>query len=114
MSEVFFGLSEVGIAGEIFGQNIYLLYLWLRKKGLKVHMRHISRNQCVKQMKNSSSGIFLYIHKRGSHFTTYENLKDGTFKFYNAVYGKKNMILNIEQFIHTYTFLPIGFLLYIN
>lgn len=115
MNETFFGLSEYHIlTGEVFGQNIYLLYYWLKKQGLRVHMTHLSQKACIEQMKNSSSGILLYYHKRGSHFTTYKKLEDGTFKLYNAIYGKQNHISTMEEFIQKHSRIPLNFLIYIK
>lgn len=114
MSDVFFGLSHNTISGEVFGQNVYALYFWLKKQNVKVKMTQLNQKRCMEQMKYSTSGILLYYHRRGSHFVTYKKLEDGRFHFYNAVYGKHKLIMSIEDFMNQYTMIPMNFLIYIK
>ena len=106
-------LSRYDVTGKLFGQDVYTLYYWLRKQGLPVKLSMFSQKKAVSLMKNSSFGILLYIHKRGSHYITYRRLNSNQFIFYNAVYGAKNHIMSAEEFISKYTFIPMNMLIYV-
>lgn len=108
------GLSRTLILGGLAGQEEYLLAYWLRKQGLKVHVSLPSNSIAVKQMKAYDYGILLYQHNRGAHYTAYRNRNDGTFQFYNAVYGRRVHIQKAEDFLKQYALLPFASVITVN
>lgn len=110
MSQIIQSLSQYDITGKIFGQSYALLYLWLRQY-LPVRLEVETAIDIAKKMRNSQSGILLYIHKKGSHYATYEKVDEEHFRFYNAVYGAKNHIVTMDTFVKRYVFVPILFLI---
>jgi len=107
-------LERYGFTGKLFGQEVFTLAHWLKKEGLPIHISMMLKGQTAEKMKHSSTGILLYTHKRGSHYTAYRNAGNGTVQFYNAVYGARNMIITPEAFIKKYVLLPWMFLIYID
>ena len=114
MQEVARGLDSRAFFGEAMGQWVYTLYAYMKKQGLPVHMTHMAKVLCIQTMKKSSCGIFLYVHKRGSHYTTYRRIGENKFHFYNAVYGHANLETSAEEFMKQYTFLPVANLIWIE
>lgn len=115
MRECAEGLQRWALLGEVAGQDITTEWLWLRKKGLPAQMSVIPSNTlALKRMKESDSGILLYMHGRGAHYVTYRNLYNGTFQFYNAVYGKKNHIMKAEDFLKKYSLFPFSSVIYVK
>lgn len=114
MEETARGLERYALLGEAFGQLVYTLFYWLKKQGLPVHMTHFSKYHCKKQMENSKAGILLYVHRRGSHYVTYENLGNGVFHFYNVIYGHDHLELTLDSFFQRFTILPISNLIWLD
>ncbi len=90
------------------------LYRWLKKEGLPVSLRFCSPAECCSLMGQSRSGILLYLHTRGGHYTAYENAGGGRLHFYNAVYGRQNMIMDPAEFFRKYVFVPATILIYVT
>lgn len=109
--------DEIGsddFLGELFGHSIYGLYAWLKKQGLDVHMTHMVKEMCLQRIKSSACGIFLYFHRRGSHFVAYRKVGDNLFRFYNAVYGRDNLEMSVEEFTKVYTVSPVSNLIWMD
>ena len=113
IQEVSTALSKGNLLGEVFGESIYRIFLYLRRNGLPVRITHAFKSVCLRNMAKSKCGILLYIHKRGSHFVTYRKTEDGRYHFYNAVYGDKYTVMSPEEFTKKYTISPISFLIWI-
>lgn len=114
MKECANGLAKTSISGKLFGQEVFTLFYWLKKKGLPVKFSFLSKGNGIKHMKESKCGILLYTHKRGSHYTAYRNVGNGKVQFYNAVYGKQNHIMKVEDFFKKYVLLPIAMVIYVE
>lgn len=102
------GLEKTLLLGGLAGQEEYLLAWWLSKQGLKVKLSVPGNRNAVKQMKAHDYGILLYQHERGAHYTAFRNRHDGTFQFYNAVYGRKVHIQKAEEFLRQFAVLPFA------
>ena len=98
----------------MFGQDVYTLYFWLKRRGLPVHLTVFSRRAVQEAMKKSRYGILLYIHRHGSHYTAYEKIGDNRFHFFNAVYGRTRMVMSAEEFFSQHAALPMNMLIYIE
>ena len=114
MADVRRDLERIGLFGEVCGQGFWSIGWYLRAQGLQVHAAVFSRSVCLSAMAHSSSGILLYTHKKGAHYTAYQRTDSGLYHFYNAVYGADRMILSGGQFLKTYAFLPVNMLLYVK
>ncbi|MCH4222386.1 MAG: hypothetical protein LKF62_03245 [Solobacterium sp.] len=97
------GLDRHAFLGELLGQDIMSLYFWLKSQGLNVQVTPYGRNRVLNAMKQSSSGILLYTHTHGAHYTAYHKEPDGKYHFYNAVYGMRYQIMDGEAFMEKYT-----------
>lgn len=113
MEEVAKALDKHAPLGHLFGEWVYSLYFYLKQK-LPVRMMHFSKALCVQAMKRSTSGIFLYVHKRGSHYVAYRRVGENRFHFYNAVYGHAGLQMSAEEFMKQFTFLPVANLIWIE
>ncbi|MEE3488606.1 MAG: hypothetical protein VZT48_10955 [Bulleidia sp.] len=96
------GLGRLNPMGEAFGQDLVSLVYWLRKQGLDVKIA-VGKRACIKAMQESNSGIFLYSHEKGSHYTSYEKVGKNRFHFYNAVYGTTDYERSAEVFMQERT-----------
>ena len=114
MADVRRDLERIGLLGELCGQGFWSIGWYLRSQGLKVDAAVFSRALCLSAMAHSDSGILLYTHKKGAHYTAYQRTDSGLYHFYNAVYGADRMVLSGGQFLKTYAFLPVNMLLYVK
>ncbi len=99
-------LEHYGLRTKLFGQEVFSLYTWLKREGLPVRIFVGLKQQCCEKMLESSSGILLYTHKRGGHYTAYRKVSKDHLQFYNAVYGLRDMVVAPDQFMNKYVFLP--------
>ncbi len=113
MYETAHGLGDKSLTGEMFGENIFLLYRWLRRQGLDVHYA-LGKRSCIRHMKYSNNGILLYSMKKNAHYTAYDVRPDGSLHFFNAVYGRQRHYMNPEEFLKKYSFWPNTMLLYVE
>ena len=107
-------LEKRTVLGGVMGSEIMMVMLWLKKKGLKVRMTLPSDLLCVRAVKTSSSGILLYTHARGAHYTAYRRNPDGTLQFYNAVYGRRNHNVRFEEFLKQHALFPVSSVIYVE
>ena len=106
-------LEQYGFSGKLLGERSLTLYRWLKKEGLPVRMKMCTEAECCRLMKQSKNGILLYFHSRGGHYTAYANTGSGKIHFLNAVYGKRNMIMDPESFFSEHILIPVTVLIYI-
>lgn len=114
MQEASKALSMYDPTGKVFGQDVYTLYFWLKRRGLPVHLTVFSRRAVVEAMKKSQYGILLYIHRHGSHYTAYEKVGENSFHFFNAVYGRTRMVMSAEEFLAQHAVMPMNMLIHID
>ncbi len=107
-------LGSHGIFRKRFGQEEFLLYNWLVKQGMQVRLSLPGMKAVKEAMASSRSGILLYTHKQGMHYTAYRKVSSNSFQFYNAVYGLEDHIETIDSFFRKYSFLPIASVIYIK
>ena len=101
MEETARGLSRLDPSGELFGENYFKLFFYLRRRNLPVKAA-FGRRAVRKAMTHSRNGILLYSQKRGSHYCSYRIRHDGSIYVFNAVYGKKSHRITIDEFLSTY------------
>lgn len=92
--------------GKMLGQNLFPLYAWLKKKGLNVHMSAPLNSAAADVIRKSKNGIILYNHARGAHYVSYRVLNRNEIQIYNAVYGKRNHVMKIEDFLKKFPLFP--------
>ena len=101
MKETAYGLSRFDPTGELFGENYFKLFLYLRRKGLPVKAA-FGRKAAAQKMPASKNGILLYSRKPGSHYCAYRIRHDGSIYIFNAVYGKPSHRMDIDTFLSQY------------
>ncbi|MCR5794871.1 MAG: hypothetical protein K6G61_05955 [Solobacterium sp.] len=114
MEECARGLEKRALFGNAMGQEVLTEWFWLKKQGLDCRISRPSNRKAAEIMKESSSGIVLYNHKRGAHYAAYRNLRNGTVKFYNAFYGRKNHRQKPEEFLKENTLFPTTIVIYVK
>ncbi len=90
-----------------FGLNILNVYDYLRQYHLNLELKFISLKQLQKLCDQYDAGILLYRHQKNNHFVCYKKTTNQRFQFYNAVYGKRNHISTMEDFIQQHIRFPI-------
>lgn len=114
MQEVAEGLQNYAIMEKILGQNAYGLFRYLKNEGLSVRIQVIDKENCEDIMKSTKSGILLYIHSRGAHYTAYQKTGNGRYHFYNAVYGQRYMVVSASAFMNKYLFIKSALLISVS
>lgn len=114
MQECAESLAKRTFLGGVMGQESFMLTMWLRSKKLKVGMTLPSNRKAAAAMHASDSGILLYTHAHGAHYTTYRKLPSGEFWFYNAVYGRASHIDTAEGFMNKYVLFPFSTAIYVK
>ncbi len=112
--EVARDVSKYALFRGLIGQDIFSIYYYLRKQNVDAYLTPLFKRKCIKDIKNSKCGIILYIHKSGSHYVAYNNLGNGKCIIYNAVYGRSNHIMDIEEFYKRYSITPFGMVIWVN
>ena len=99
-------LEKGALLGGLMGENLFSLFLWLKKQGLDVSMSLPSNRNCVKKIRRSTCGVILYNHSRGAHYVTYRNLGHDNIQIYNAVYGKRSHVMKSADFMKKFALFP--------
>jgi hypothetical protein len=107
MKEVAERLGRHAFLGEFMGQDIMSLYFYLKKEGLQVRINPYGRRRVLAAMAKGNTGILLYTHTRGAHYTAWKKMPNGSFHFFNAVYGLKYQVMTGEEFLKKYS-LPLS------
>lgn len=111
IKEVSSSISNIVLLKGLLGVDVFGLYKYLRSNDIDAYLTPIFKNQCIREIKRSKYGIILYVHKRGSHYVAYKNLNNGECLYYNAVYGKSNHVMKIEDFYKKFSISPFGMLI---
>lgn len=111
MAEIAGGLSGKDFSGKLFGQNPFSLRRWLSGCGMNMTIQITCWNHLEETMNETQSGILVYAHKRGAHYTMYEKTASGRFLFYNNEYGTDHLILTVAEFRKRYAILPFALLM---
>lgn len=114
MAETRDDLERMSAFGEIMGQPVPTMYLYLKKKGLPIRMAIGSDEKIATIMTSSKFGILAYTHKKGAHYTTYRNIGNARVHFYNAIYGKAFHKVTPKSFLHEHSLIRHSILLYID
>ncbi len=104
-SQVICELERYGFPGKVFGQEIVWLLLYLRHKGFAVCLSRPGCRGCEEMMQRCSTGILMYLHRRGAHYAACRAAEDGRVHLYNAIYQKKDHIVPIREFLEEYSVL---------
>lgn len=104
-------LEKGAFLGELMGESIFKLYRWLKKQGIDVSMSLPANSAALKKIASSPCGIILYNHARGAHYVTYRNLGKGHIQIYNAVYGKRNHVMDSAEFMRKFSLFPTCFVI---
>lgn len=107
-------LGKMAILGAVAGESLHMLYLYLRTKGINCGLSLPLDVDAKAKMKNSKYGILLYVHHQGAHYVAYRNIGGDKMLFYNAIYGKRNHIETIDDFLEERELLPFSSVIYIN
>lgn len=113
MQQVEEELSKRVLLGAVAGQDLHLLYLYLRKY-IQCSLTLPINGHALKAMKQSKYGILLYTHKQGAHYVAYRHIEGDKFQFYNAVYGRKNHYETLDTFMKRYTYLPFSSAIFVK
>ena len=102
MEETASGLARFDITGEMFGENIFKLFLYLRSRKIPVKFA-LGRKAGEKALRNSRYGIVLYSRGKGSHYVSYRMIDSGNeIYIFNAVYGKAGHQMSVGDFFREY------------
>lgn len=113
MQDIIRKLEENSLFGKVAGQSVYQLYSYLHSK-LPVHMTLPYRNEVLKRSREAECGILLYTHSKGSHYVFFHRVNDSTFHFYNGVYGRRQHLASMEEYLDRYSILPFTRLIYMK
>ena len=121
--------------GGRMGSNPLVIWWYLYRKGFHFHLAVTRRGmerlvkQAMKEHPSRVAGVLAYIHKKGSHYTTF--IDEGSYqralgaatpditlvkrasgiRFLNAVYGVENHCLTVSEFFKKYVNFPLCFVL---
>ncbi|MEE8791919.1 MAG: hypothetical protein SOI52_01590 [Erysipelotrichaceae bacterium] len=108
------GLARHAILGEVGGENVVNMILYLRNHGVPVRVQSGTQKMLTKAIHHSHAGILLYNHPYGSHYAAYETAGSEKYHFWNAVYGRREDVLRIEDFYDRRVMVPLGTVLYLD
>ncbi|MEE8808373.1 MAG: hypothetical protein SOI44_08155 [Lactimicrobium sp.] len=114
MQETAEGLAKTNLFHERFGENFFLIQYFLKQKGIVSKWYLGSNGMIAKKMAESGAGILLYGHSAGTHYAFYINLGNGSYHFYNDIYGKRNDIVTADAFFARGSVLPLAGILYVR
>lgn len=114
MQECAESLGRRTFLGGVMGQESLMLLVWLRSRGLNAAMTRPSNRKALEAMKKTKSGILLYTHNRGAHYTAFRRMPGGQLWFYNAVYGKASHVDSAEGFLKKYSLFPFSTVIYVK
>ncbi len=114
MQECAESLGRRTFLGGVMGQESLMLLVWLRSRGLNAAMTRPSNARALEAMRKTQSGILLYTHSRGAHYTAFRRLSSGQLWFYNAIYGKASHVDSPEGFLKKYALFPFSTVIYIK
>lgn len=121
--------------GGYLGSHPLAIWGYLRRRGFRFDVAITRRGmerlvrQAVAEHPHQVAGVLAYIHKKGSHYTTF--IDEGSYqralggevphtslvrrepavRFLNAVYGVENHCLTVKDFFQKYVSFPLCFVL---
>ncbi len=98
-------LEHFGSPAKLFGQEVVWLLVYLQRKGFSVHLSRPGYSGCEEILQSYSTGILMYMHRRGAHYAAYRAVDEKRVHLYNAVYRKKEHIVPIREFLEEYSVL---------
>lgn len=101
MQTVISDLEKHGVLGKVFGQEIMWLIVYLKQKGLHVHLSLPGKKNCIKALEKVDNGILVYSHARGGHYATFDKVDATHVHLYNAIYKRKFHVVSLQQFLDT-------------
>lgn len=96
-------LEKHNFLGKLMGENIFWLVVYLKKKLNHVSVSLPGYSSCMNLLKQCDSGILAYTHSKGAHYASFSKIEDNKVHFYNAVYKKRNHIVNLDDFMKQYS-----------
>ncbi len=106
-------LQKHAFLGDVMGQDLPRLVLWLRRKGLPVHLSRPSNAVCARLIPETC-GILLYTHARGGHYVTYRGIHNGKAVFYNGVYGRCEHTEEAAAYLKNRVLFPFATVIYVK
>lgn len=107
MQEVRTTLEQHSLLGKLAGQSIGQLYRYVHHV-LPVSISLPFNAHTMKKIEDCTCGILLYSHSSGSHYVFFYRVDKDAFQFLNAVYGRRNHVMRMDTFLHTYGLLPFS------
>lgn len=103
IQDIITDLEKHNFLGKVFGQEIFWLIHYLKQKGLDIIVSLPGYSSCLNVLNQCDSGILAYAHTRGAHYAAFTKLHDTTVHFYNAIYQKKNHVVELNTFLKQYS-----------
>ncbi len=113
MEDIIHSMERMSPTLEYFGHDFYSMYRYLKRYIPSVQIVTGDKETLTESMEESQSGILLYKHKTNRHFVAYRRERNGKYHFYNARYGKANLIMSPKQFLDIYSVGKIGVCIYL-
>ncbi len=98
-------LERCGMPGKPFGEEVVWLLVYLHRKGFAVHLSRPGIRGCEETAGRYSTGILMYMHRRGAHYAAYRTVDGGRVQLYNAIYRKKEHVVTIREFLEEHSVL---------
>ena len=102
-------LSSRAFIKGLLGTRIREIVKLLRLKGYPARAILGGRRRLLKY--KGERGILLYFHQRGAHYVAYKRLDESLYIFYNAVYGRENDIMSMDDFMAQHFVFPYNFVI---
>lgn len=105
MQEVITALEKHNFLGKVMGQDAFFLFLYLKQCRLDVCLSLPGIEGCMKCLESCDTGILLYQHSHGGHYAAFSKADGNRVHLYNAVYRKKDHVVDLKQFLQNSTIL---------
>ena len=112
MQECVEQLQKHAFLGDVMGQDLPRLVLWLKKQGLAVKLTPPLNSKAAAVIPEST-GIILYTHNRGGHYVAYKGLGNGKAVFYNGIYGRTKHIQDASAYLKERSLFPFSTVIYV-
>jgi hypothetical protein len=90
-------IQKYAILGGRFGTNPFSIRRYIRRT-FKTKLM-LTPKKAIANADKITHGIVMYRHGNGGHYVMFTNNKNGTFRFYNAIYGAENYNLSMADFL---------------
>ncbi|MBP3702072.1 MAG: hypothetical protein J6I64_09290, partial [Lachnospiraceae bacterium] len=120
--QVAYDLEGMLLWGGHMGSNPLAVWWYLYRKGYHFRLAFTRRGmerlvrRSVREHRGRVAGVLAYIHRKGSHYTTFLREDSSTgpaeeLRFLNAVYGVENHRLTVREFFQKYVKVPLCFVI---